>query len=341
MTSNNTIFVKDFTTKPGSALAKDGLYSGEEFRESFVRPAFNTLFELVKDDEESKERLTIDMDGAYGYSHQWLDELYGGMICYSTPAEASVFGRFVVVKCDTEPYLLETIQKITGESLDYMDNLEKKNSNPNDSQKVNGEISGNNGEIGPNQHILVAGGKDTRKITACRNNFTYPCWCCEFSPDFKGTVRHYSTKCIHGFDNGAGCGVCDPECKTQEYADICEHGWAHKGRFCRRCNPIIQKQESVKCSHGFKKEDCSECATVCTHGYLKQECGVCAECPHGVNQSGLGCDKCDYEDISFDPEDGVWKVKSFKQAAEALRNYQDEEPTQEDELLTYMQGLLC
>jgi len=289
------IRVKDFCDTPGPALAADGNSSGEEFRELVLRPAFDILYEIVRNDEKSEERLIVDLDDVYGYAHQWLDEVFSGIILFNSYPEIKVFTNFVDVKCEKEPYLVDVIKDIIIETLEVIEEEEKKSQS--DCQRNNADVARKGvEEIGPRQHIYVADEHGVlQEIIACKNDYRYPCWCCEWSPEFKGT-RINTKNCEHGFENGAGCGVCDINCQN-----LCPHGFTNAGKFCTDCMIhnkaiITGVKKDKKCIHDHKENDCSICA-LCEHGYFKQNCGVCRECKHGVNQSGLGCDKCDTDDV--------------------------------------------
>jgi hypothetical protein len=59
----------DFSAFPGGRRRADGPYSGEEFREKFLTPPL-----------KGGERLTVRLDGAFGYPSSFLDEAFGGLI---------------------------------------------------------------------------------------------------------------------------------------------------------------------------------------------------------------------------------------------------------------------
>lgn len=63
----------DFSKTPGGRYIEQGSYSGEYFRENYLKPIYD--FCLEKDDE-----LTINLDGGYGYGSGFLEEVFGGMV---------------------------------------------------------------------------------------------------------------------------------------------------------------------------------------------------------------------------------------------------------------------
>lgn len=61
----------DFTDAPGGRYNDDGPKSGQEFREKLLKPAFSSLNE--------SEKLTIDLDGCFGYATSFVEEAFGGL----------------------------------------------------------------------------------------------------------------------------------------------------------------------------------------------------------------------------------------------------------------------
>lgn len=72
---------KEFSDAPGGRFIKDGKYSGEEFRHSFLEPAFK---------DENITDVEIDLDGTFGYGISFLEEAFGGL--------ARIFGSECVIK---------------------------------------------------------------------------------------------------------------------------------------------------------------------------------------------------------------------------------------------------
>lgn len=60
---------KEFTDAPAGRFLTDGPYSGEAFRENFLRPAL-----------EQNEFVEIDLDGVEGYGSSFLEEAFGGLV---------------------------------------------------------------------------------------------------------------------------------------------------------------------------------------------------------------------------------------------------------------------
>jgi hypothetical protein len=59
-------FVQDFTDCPGGRLAIHGDFSGEEFREKFLKPALNDA-----------DRVVVNLNGASGFPSSFVDEAFG------------------------------------------------------------------------------------------------------------------------------------------------------------------------------------------------------------------------------------------------------------------------
>ena len=66
------IKVSEFAETPGSALRKDGAFSGEEFFNNILDPVFTYAIEI-------KSKVTIDLDGGYGYPVCFLKEAFGSL----------------------------------------------------------------------------------------------------------------------------------------------------------------------------------------------------------------------------------------------------------------------
>lgn len=62
----------DYTKKPGGRHIKEGPYSGEDFRNTILAPAFQKA-------QIKKEDLLVILDGGYGYATSFLEEAFGGL----------------------------------------------------------------------------------------------------------------------------------------------------------------------------------------------------------------------------------------------------------------------
>lgn len=60
---------KDFSRYPAGRYETDGPFNGELFRKKFLVPLLN-----------SKEPVTIELDGTAGYGSSFLEESFGGLV---------------------------------------------------------------------------------------------------------------------------------------------------------------------------------------------------------------------------------------------------------------------
>lgn len=88
---------KDFSDTPGARYVEDGPWSGQEFREKFLKMNFT---------KPERPTLLIDLDNTEGYATSFLEEAFGGL--------AREFGKDEVLKrlkfrSDQDPLLIEEI----------------------------------------------------------------------------------------------------------------------------------------------------------------------------------------------------------------------------------------
>lgn len=79
---------KDFSETPGARLRSEGKYSGEEFRDDILKIKFEEA-------KATKEKLTIDFDGGYGYPTSFLEEAFGGLARFFSPSEVLSVLEFI------------------------------------------------------------------------------------------------------------------------------------------------------------------------------------------------------------------------------------------------------
>ena len=96
-----------YTDKPGGRYKKDGMYSGEDFRETQLK-------KLIKQHRKNGKKIVLDFDGGYGYGNSFLEESFGGLVrCgYS---ENDIFSSFTFVS-NEEPSLIEKIKSYISEA---------------------------------------------------------------------------------------------------------------------------------------------------------------------------------------------------------------------------------
>jgi hypothetical protein len=94
-----------YTHTPGARHIIDGAYSGEEFRDTFLKPLFNDI--------NDTSEIIVDLDGTYGYGTSFLEEAFGGL--------ARIFGKEICLRrlrfISNDDKLL--IEEITG----YIDDV--------------------------------------------------------------------------------------------------------------------------------------------------------------------------------------------------------------------------
>jgi len=59
----------DYSDTPLGRYPSDGEYSGERFREEFLRPAL-----------QDNDKVVVDIDGVEGYGSSFLEESFGGLV---------------------------------------------------------------------------------------------------------------------------------------------------------------------------------------------------------------------------------------------------------------------
>lgn len=62
----------DFTKSPGGRYKEEGNYSGEEFRDLILFPKYCQA-------KKENDKLTIDLDGCYGFPTSFIEEAFGGL----------------------------------------------------------------------------------------------------------------------------------------------------------------------------------------------------------------------------------------------------------------------
>jgi hypothetical protein len=80
---------KDFSEVPLGRYPTDGKFSGERFREEFLKPALQ------------KDEVTVNIDGTEGYGSSFLDEAFGGLVRKGYYTEADLGSR-LAIEC-TDP----------------------------------------------------------------------------------------------------------------------------------------------------------------------------------------------------------------------------------------------
>jgi len=102
-----TVRVRDFTTTPGARYRVDGDFSGEEFRDDFLLPAFRTA-------SDTDMIVTVDLDGTHGYATSFLEETFGGLVRVTGDHDAASRLR---IKTADEPGLEDEILQYMAEAV--------------------------------------------------------------------------------------------------------------------------------------------------------------------------------------------------------------------------------
>jgi len=90
--------ITDFCKYPGGRYAKDGKYSGEDFRENYLKPAF-----------EKAELVVVDLSGVPGFGSSFLEEAFGGLVRALDAEPKSVWDR---LRLRVHPEDISTISDI-------------------------------------------------------------------------------------------------------------------------------------------------------------------------------------------------------------------------------------
>lgn len=97
---------KDYSDTPGPRAKGEGDFSGQEFLEKHLLPAFEQAL-------SDKGTLLIDLDGTEGYATSFLEAAFGELARKYPSAEVLSVLRF---KSDDEPYLIDEIKKYISEA---------------------------------------------------------------------------------------------------------------------------------------------------------------------------------------------------------------------------------
>lgn len=96
----------DYTKTPGGRFEKEGPFSGEDFRKKILLPTY--LKSKV-----NGEKLTVVLDGGYGYGSSFLEEAFGGLA-----RETKDKGTLnIQIISEEEPRLVEDIRGYINKAL--------------------------------------------------------------------------------------------------------------------------------------------------------------------------------------------------------------------------------
>lgn len=90
----------DFSKTPGGRLKDEGEFSGEEFRDTILLPAYEQC-------EENGETLEINFDDCIAFATSFLEEAFGGLV--RKYGKSNVMNRIRLISHDDDsiPFLIE------------------------------------------------------------------------------------------------------------------------------------------------------------------------------------------------------------------------------------------
>lgn len=97
----------DYSKTPGGRFKKEGPKSGEDFRIQKLEPAYK----IAKD---KGEKLTVVLDGGYGYATSFLEEAFGGL---ARDLKDPDILKIITIISEEEPALVEKIRSYIAEAL--------------------------------------------------------------------------------------------------------------------------------------------------------------------------------------------------------------------------------
>ena len=92
----------DFSDTPGARYYNDGEFSGQQFYEKVLRPAFRACI-------EKGEMLEVDCDDCYGFPSSFISESFGKL---STEFGRDTVLRGMVIVTQHDPLLPEQIKSV-------------------------------------------------------------------------------------------------------------------------------------------------------------------------------------------------------------------------------------
>ena len=97
---------KEYTKTPGGRYISEGNFSGEDFRQTTLKPAFERA--IVEN-----KTLVVVLDGGYGYSPSFLEEAFGGLVRETKDTRVAQ----IVIVSDEEPGQIEKIKGYINSEL--------------------------------------------------------------------------------------------------------------------------------------------------------------------------------------------------------------------------------
>jgi len=97
------IVSKQFSRTPGPRTITEGDFSGELFRQKFLKP-------LLQSAIAENFTVLIDLDGTAGFGTSFLEEAFGGLIRKDEYTYEVILSKFKF-KSNEEPYLIDDINE--------------------------------------------------------------------------------------------------------------------------------------------------------------------------------------------------------------------------------------
>ena len=95
---------RQFTQFPGGRYRRISEFSGEEFRDDYLKPAI-----------ERGEEVVVELDGVVGYGSSFLEEVFGGIVRAMKWPNRDQVNQHLKIKSTRESWLIEANQYIDDE----------------------------------------------------------------------------------------------------------------------------------------------------------------------------------------------------------------------------------
>jgi hypothetical protein len=99
---------RDFSKAPGPRYKTEGKHSGEQFRSDILFPSLDKAI-------REGRKLSVNLDGTFGFGTSFLEEVFGGLIRENKLTLSQINTHLTVVS-DEEPELLDEIRLYMAEA---------------------------------------------------------------------------------------------------------------------------------------------------------------------------------------------------------------------------------
>lgn len=97
---------REYTKTPGGRFIAEGEYSGEDFRETLLKPKYLEA-------QKNGDNLTVILDGGYGYATSFLEEAFGGL---ARELKTRDLLKIIIIS-EEEPALVQKIAQYIKDAL--------------------------------------------------------------------------------------------------------------------------------------------------------------------------------------------------------------------------------